>query len=113
MAASPSSASPGVTGGRHAAGRRIVSANMIFLRPADARQPLRFELEELSSGRTFTGLAVRVLHGERCCAAGPLLLDVPSADLIRYAADPPDVPGPYDCQPYDMGVTGRDVRVVD
>jgi len=27
--------------------------------------------------------------------------------------DPPDVPGPYTCQSYDMSVTGRDVRVVD
>ena len=102
-----------VAAGRHAAGRRVVSASMIFLRSADARQPLRIELEELSSGRIFTGLAVRVLQGEPCCAAGTLLLDVPSEDLIRYAADPPEVPGPYECQPYDMGVTGRDIRVVD
>jgi acyl-CoA thioesterase II len=102
-----------VAAGRHAAGRRVVSASMIFLRSADARQPLRFELEELSSGRIFTGLAVRVLQGERCSAAGTLLLEVPSEDLIRHAADPPDVPGPYECQPYDMGVTGRDIRVVD
>jgi acyl-CoA thioesterase-2 len=27
--------------------------------------------------------------------------------------DAPDVPGPYECPPYDMGVTGRDIRVVD
>src|ERR1700722_14731450 len=40
-----------VAAGRHAAGRRVVSSSMIFLRSADARQPLRFELEELSSGR--------------------------------------------------------------
>jgi acyl-CoA thioesterase II len=102
-----------VAAGRHAAGRRVVSASMIFLRSADAAHPLRFELEELSSGRIFTGLAVRVLQGERCCAAGTLLLDVPSEDLIRYAADSPDVPGPYECPSYDMGVTGRDIRVVD
>ena len=102
-----------VAAGRHAAGRRAVSANMIFLRSADARQPLRFELEELSTGRIFTGLAVRVLQGERCCAAGTLLLDVPSEDLIRHAEDPLDVAGPYECSPYDMGLTGRDIRVVD
>ena len=82
-----------VAAARHAAGRRVASASMIFLRAADAGQPLRFELEELSTGRIFTGLAVRVLQGARCCAAGTLLLDVPSADLIRHAADPPDVAG--------------------
>ncbi len=102
-----------VAAARHAAGRRVASASMIFLRSADAGQPLRFELEELSTGRIFTGLAVRVLQGARCCAAGTLLLDVPSEDLIRHAADPPDVAGPYECEPYDMGVTGRDIRVVD
>jgi len=102
-----------VAAGRHAAGRRVVSSSMIFLRSADARQPLRFELEELSSGRIFTGLGVRVLQGERCSAAGTLLLEVPSEELIRYAVEPPDVPGPYESQPYDMGVTGRDIRVVE
>lgn len=102
-----------VAAGRVAAGRRVVSASMIFLRSADARKPLQFELVELSAGRTFTGLAVQVLQGQRCCAAGTVLLDVPSPDLIRHAADPPAVPGPYECRPYDMGVTGRDIRVAE
>jgi acyl-CoA thioesterase/uncharacterized protein (DUF427 family) len=102
-----------VAAGRHAVGRRVVSASMIFLRSADAHEPLRFELAELSAGRTFTGLAVQVLQGQRCCAAGTVLLDVPSADLIRHTADTPDVAGPYECHPYDMGVTGRDIRVAD
>ncbi len=102
-----------VAAGRHAAGRRVVSATMMFLRAADARLPLRFELAELSAGRTFTGLTVQVRQGERCCAAGTVLLDVPSEDVIHHAAEPPAVPGPYECDPYDMGVTGRDIRVFD
>jgi acyl-CoA thioesterase len=102
-----------VAGSRHAAGRRLMSASMIMLRAADARQPLRFELVELSSGRTFAALSAQVLQGERLCAAGTLLLDTPSDDVIRHAAAAPDVPGPYECPPYDMGVTGRDIRVVD
>lgn len=102
-----------VAAGRHAEDRRVVAANMIFLRSADARLPLRLELAELSSGRTFSGLAVQVFQRDRLCAAGTLLLDVPSDDVIRHAPDPPDVAGPFACEPYDMGVTGRDVRVVD
>ena len=102
-----------VAAGRHAAGRRVVSASMIMLRAADARHPLRFELVQLSSGRTFAALSVQVLQGERVCAAGTLLLDTPSDDVIRHATAAPDVPGPYDCPPYDMGVTGRDIRVID
>ena len=102
-----------VAAGRYAEDRRVVAANMIFLRSADARLPLRLELAELSSGRTFSGLAVQVFQRDRLCAAGTLLLDVPSGDVIRHTPDPPDVAGPFACEPYDMGVTGRDVRVVD
>jgi acyl-CoA thioesterase/uncharacterized protein (DUF427 family) len=102
-----------VAAGRIAPGRRAVSTSMVFLRGADARQPLDFELTELSSGRTFTALAVQVLQAGRLCAAGTALLDVTSPEIIRHSTAPPDVPGPYDCSPYDMGVTGRDLRVVE
>ena len=102
-----------VAAGRHAPGRRVVSASMMFLRAADAARPLRFELAELSAGRTFTGLAVEVLQGGRRCAAGTLLLDVTAPEILHHAVDVPDVPGPYGCPPFDMGVTGRDLRVVD
>jgi len=42
-----------------------------------------------------------------------LLLDVTSADVFRHEEPAPPVAGPYDSEPYDMGVTGRDLRVVD
>jgi acyl-CoA thioesterase len=58
-------------------------------------------------------VSVQVLQGGRVCAAGTVLLDAPSADVVRHAAAAPDVPGPYECPSYDMGVTGRDIRVVD
>ncbi len=102
-----------VAAGRHAPDRRVVSAGMVFMRPADARRALRFELEELSAGRQFSMLVAKVVQNGRCCAAGTLLLGVPSEDVIRHAAEPPVVPGPYECPPFDMGVTGRDLRVVD
>jgi hypothetical protein len=56
---------------------------------------------------------VQVLQAGRLCAAGTVLLDATAPELVRHAATPPDVPGPYDCPPFDMGVTGRDLRVVD
>jgi len=102
-----------VAAGRLALDRRVVSATMVFLRPADGRRPLRFELEELSAGRAFSTLAVQVLQEDRRCATGTLLLGVVTPEVIRHAAEPPNVPGPYDSPSYDMGVTGRDVRVVD
>ena len=103
-----------VAAGRYAAGRRVVSASMIFLRAADARQPLRLELEELSSGRTFSGLAVQVFDRAAtsappapCCSTCPPTTSSGTLPTLRTCA------GPYESEPYDMGVTGRDIRVVD
>jgi acyl-CoA thioesterase II len=98
--------------GRHAPGRRAVSAHIVFMRPADARRPLRFELDEQSAGRTFTTLDVRVSQDGRRCATGTLLLDATAPDVVRHAVEPPDVAGPYESEPYDMSVTGRDIRMV-
>jgi acyl-CoA thioesterase II len=102
-----------IAAGRHYPGRRAVSAHMVFTRAADAHHPLRFELEELSGGRTFASVEVTVSQGGRRCASGILLLGVIAPDVIRHAASPPAVPGPYESEPYDMSVTGRDIRVVD
>lgn len=102
-----------VAAGRRWPDRRPVSASMVFMRPADARTPLRIDLDELSAGRTLTTLAAHVSQAGRRCASGTLLLDVTAPDVIRHAVAPPDVAGPYDSEPYDMGVTGRDLRIVD
>jgi hypothetical protein len=56
---------------------------------------------------------VQVLQQDRLCASGTLLLGVVAPEVIRHSAEPPRVSGPYDSPPYDMGVTGRDVRIVD
>ncbi len=42
-----------------------------------------------------------------------MLLDVTSSSLVDHEVGPPEVPGPYECEPFDMAVTGRDLRVVD
>jgi acyl-CoA thioesterase len=102
-----------VAASRHAPGRRVVSAHMVFMRVADARLPLRFALDELQHGRTFTTIAIRVLQAERLCASGTFLLDVTAADVIRHDDRAAVTVGPEDAKPYDMGVSGRDVRVVD
>ncbi len=86
---------------------------MVYLRPADAHLPLRFELGELTAGKVFSALTVQVLQEGRRCATGTMLLNVVSPDVIRHAAPSPRVPGPDESPPLDMGVTGRDIRVVD
>ncbi|MDD9967683.1 MAG: thioesterase family protein, partial [Myxococcales bacterium] len=99
--------------GQHAPGRRVTSATMVFTRVANTTDPLRVMLEELSSGRTFTSLAVRVHQEDRLCASGIMLLAAPADDVIRHAAQSPKTAGPERSEPYDMSVTGRDVRFVD
>lgn len=102
-----------VAGSRHTGGRRAVAVSMIFTRVADSRSPYHICLEEVSAGRTFSALRAEARQGERTCAVGTLLLDATAPDLIRHAEPAPDVPGPDQAVPYDMSVTGRDLRIVD
>jgi acyl-CoA thioesterase-2 len=102
-----------VAAGRHAPGRRPVSAHMVFVRAADARLPLEVALDEVTAGRTFTTVAAHVSQAGRRCATGTVLLDATSPDVIRHGAAPPEVAGPDGSEPLDMSVTGRDVRIVD
>jgi acyl-CoA thioesterase II len=102
-----------VAAGREAPGRRAVSAWMSFTRPADARVDHDLLLDEVASGRTFSTYGVRATQAERTCAAGMVLLDVTAPDVIRHAEPMPAVAGPYESTPFDMSVTGRDLRIVD
>ena len=102
-----------VAASRLAPGRRPVTTSMVFTRGADARTPYSIVLDPVSEGRTFSAFRSEALQGERTCAFGTVLLDATADDVIRHAEPPPDVPGPYDSTPYDMGVTGRDLRIVD
>jgi acyl-CoA thioesterase len=102
-----------VAAGRLAPGRRPVWASMAFSRVADATVPLDFELDEVASGRTMSTYAVDVAQRGRRVASGTVLLDVTAPDVVRHEPEPPDVPGPDGSEPFDMSVTGRDLRIVD
>ena len=98
---------------RAAPGRQVVSAHLMALRVADATLPLELTLDVLNEGRTFTGLTCDVTQGDRRCARATILLGVPAPDVVTHDLPADDVPGPYEAVPYDMGVTGRDLRVVE
>ena len=98
---------------RECGNRRAVSASIVLIRAADARAPLTFVLDVLSNGRTFSSIAARVEQNDRLCAAGTLLLDSTAPEVIRHAVPMPDLPMAEDSPPHDMGVTGRDLRIVD
>jgi acyl-CoA thioesterase len=97
---------------REAPGRRVVSAHLVALRAADANQPVELSVDPLSSGRTFSSFTVDATQAGRRCARTTLLLGVPAVDVVTHAPPLDGVPGPDDAVPYDMGVTGRDLRVV-
>jgi acyl-CoA thioesterase len=101
-----------VAASRRSPNRRVVSASMVFPRAADARSSYMLQLDPVTDGRTFTALRAHATQGDRTCAFGTLLLDVTAPDVIRHHDPAPDVPGPYDSAPFDMGVTGRDLRIV-
>ena len=103
-----------VAAGRHAPGRRVVSASMVFTRAADAAAPLRGRARRaVDRRRTFTALGPG-RQGGRICATGTLLLDVTAPDVIRHA-DPAArrARARTRATPFDMSVTGRDLRIVD
>jgi acyl-CoA thioesterase len=98
---------------RRSGGRRAVSAHMVFARAAEAAQPMLVELDPIAEGRSFSSFAVDVTQDGRRRARGTVLLHATSPDVIRHSTEPPAVAGPYECAPYDMSVTGRDIRFVD
>lgn len=101
-----------VAAARHAPGRRVTSAHLAVYRAADARQELDFELQDLSTGRTFSTVTVTAMQG-RPVGTAVIQLHSSSDDVVRHFAEAPPCAGPYDSVPFDMSVTGRDLRVVD
>jgi acyl-CoA thioesterase II len=93
--------------------QRVSTAHLIFNRVASVSSELEYAVRPLHRGRTFSSLAVDVRQRDRLCAPGVVLLDDDAPDLIHHGAQMPDVPGPLDSVPFDMGVTGRDFRIVD
>ena len=93
--------------------QRVTSATMIFSKAASFDDPLDVAVEVVRGGRTFSTVEVRIAQADQLRSIGVLLMDAGAPDVVRKAADMPDVPGPAEAVPLDMGVTGRQLRVVD
>jgi acyl-CoA thioesterase len=93
-------------------GKSVRSAHMIFSRAASVHAPLQLEADVTHAGRSFASVTVTARQGGKPCARGLLLLDRDTPDLIRHGAAMPAVAGPDEAPPYDMGVTGRELRIV-
>ena len=93
--------------------QRVTSASMYFPKSAAFDAPLDVDVDVLREGRTFSTAEVRVSQADRLRSVGLFLLDAGAPDLVGHAVSMPDVPGPEDCTPVDMRVTGREIREVD
>jgi acyl-CoA thioesterase-2 len=93
--------------------QRVTQASMYFPKAAAFDAPLDLTVDVLREGRTFSTVEVRVDQDDKVRSVGLFLLDAGSPDVIDGSIPMPDVPGPADAVPFDMRVTGRDLRVVD
>jgi acyl-CoA thioesterase-2 len=102
-----------VAAGRTDPGKRVVSAHAIFSRPAVFDFPLQVAVNRSRMGRSFSTVTVEISQGGKPISTGAVLLDAGGDDLIRHDVEMPDVPGPAEAVPYDFGLIGRELRIVD
>jgi len=94
-------------------GQRVTQAAMYFPRAAAFDAPLDVNVDVLRGGRSFSTVEVRIEQDAKLRSAGMFLIDAVSDHVIHEHVAMPDVPGPAAAVPYDMRVTGRDLRIVD
>jgi acyl-CoA thioesterase II len=90
----------------------VRSAHAVFVRAADDERQLTFVVEVLHEGRTFAAAVVSVIQGERPCASVTILLDVAHPSVVERSTPIPEVGLPADATPFDMPMTGRQLRLV-
>ena len=93
--------------------QRVSSAFMTFAKAAGFDDTIDISVDVLRRGRSFSSVAVRSEQRGTLIAPSLLLMDAGAEDLIRDTMAMPEVPGPYESEPFDMAVVGRDLRIVD
>lgn len=101
-----------VAAGRTIPDQRVTWVSMSFLRAARFDDGVKLRVEAVRRGGTLSTLAARSTQGDKVVATSLALLDTGAPDTIRHTAPMPYVAGPESAEPYDMGVTGRDLRIV-
>jgi acyl-CoA thioesterase II len=93
--------------------QRVTQASMLFPKAAAFDAPLDLVVDVLREGRTFSTAEVRISQHDKLRSVGLFLLDAGAPDVIDGSVPMPDVAGPADSEPYDMKVTGRELRIVN
>jgi uncharacterized protein (DUF427 family)/acyl-CoA thioesterase len=94
-------------------GQRVTSAFMTFSKAASFELPQDLTAAVLRGGRTFSTVAVQVHQDGTFRSSALLLLGGEAPDTIRGTAPMPEVPGPDEAEFLDMGVAGRELRIVE
>jgi acyl-CoA thioesterase-2 len=93
--------------------QRVTSAHVVFVKSASFDEPLQLAVDARRLGSTLSLFDVKMEQGNALRASALVMTDVGADDLIRHGSPMPEVPGQSECPPLDMGVLGRDIRVVD
>ncbi|MBL7491428.1 DUF427 domain-containing protein [Frankia sp. AgB1.9] len=93
--------------------QRVVSGYITFSKAASFDRPVDLEVDVPQRGRSFATVNVRITQDGTFRAGALLLMGADAPDLIRGHAPMPDVVGPEEAVPLDMGVTDRDLRIID
>jgi acyl-CoA thioesterase II len=92
--------------------QRVVAAHILFPKAASWDRPLEIDVDVLRPGRTFSTVEARIQQDGQLRSVALLLLDRGASDAFGVRAEMPTVAGPEESDPCDMGVTGRELRVV-
>jgi acyl-CoA thioesterase II len=102
-----------VAGSKIRPGQRVTSAHIVFVKSASFDEPLHLEVDPRRRGSTVSLFDVKVEQGDALRGSALVMTDAGADDLIRHGPPMPDVPPPSQCPRLDMGVLGREIRVVD
>jgi acyl-CoA thioesterase len=93
--------------------QRVVSGFMTFAKAASFDQPVAVTTELLRGGRSFSTVQVRIDQDGTFRSGGTFLLGEDAGDSVRGSASMPEVVGPEQAVFLDMGVEGRELRIID
>jgi acyl-CoA thioesterase II len=88
-----------VAAGRAVPNKELKSLHTVFSRSARPGAPLEIGVEPMHAGRAFASSTVTFRQEGQICARAIALLHAPDEDLIRHAAEAPDVGPPEEWAP--------------
>ncbi|MBJ7337232.1 acyl-CoA thioesterase domain-containing protein [Mycolicibacterium sp.] len=93
--------------------KSVRSAHAVFARAVVVGAPVMLTVDVIHEGRSTAAAVVSAAQNERRCITMTILVDVPSADVIRHQAPMPDVASPMEANESPMPMIGRELRLVD